>query len=96
MLVLKYTINLYIESIYDLLLHIYNSNKNIDTKNIDNKNIENKNENNKEDEENDDEKEEKKDNNSNILESNIFNKINDEGLSLNLTKLRLIWQIKLY
>ena len=81
---IKITINLYIESFYDLLLHIYNSNKNIDDKKI-----KNKNENNKEDEEKDDEKEDNNDNNT-ILESNIFNKINEEELSnLNLSKIDL-------
>ena len=85
---LKFTVNLYIESIYDLLLHIYNCNKNIDNKKIEKD--ENKNENNKDDEENDDEKEENNDNNNNILESNIFAEINDEELSnLNLSKMDL-------
>ena len=38
---IKFTINLYIESFYDLLLHIHNANKNVDKKeeNIKNKNI---------------------------------------------------------
>ena len=76
---IKYTINLFFESFYDLLLHIYNCNKN--NKNNEKKIINNNKENNNEND----------NNNNTILENNIFNELNKEELTnINLSQMNLL------